>query len=204
MLLGLVPPQLFSPHPWIAYCSVHVVLSAIIGGFGLPLNGKLLDTVFPALDAATRSGAIIAGVNMVRSHPNPAVANSLFAQLIFGAIGSAGGGAVAATLGAWNSDWALSTPPFLKAGTGVLPTLEIWSGALAAALYGTLLNLHPSYEPVYGAVGMQAKPVVTPLGARSAVVLLLTLLYYVKVVAMHYLPKSQPIKQRVAVIKKMQ
>ena len=50
--------------------------------------------------------------------------------MLVGTIVSAGGGFLAGTLGAWNSDWTFSTPPMLRAGAGWLGTLDLWGGAL--------------------------------------------------------------------------
>lgn len=116
-LLCLPPPQLYSVTPWIIYCTTHIAMCTIFSGTFLPLSwpsGKFVDSVFPAIDAICRSGAIIGGVGAVKNHANPAVANSLLAQIIIGAVSSVGGGAAAGFFGVWDKEWSLKTPSFLK------------------------------------------------------------------------------------------
>lgn len=73
-----------------------------------------MDSIFAPIDAICRSGAIIGALSAVTNHPNPAVANSLLAQIIIGAVSSVGGGAAAGFFGVWDKEWSLKTPAFLK------------------------------------------------------------------------------------------
>ena len=112
-LLCMPPPQLYSTTPWIIYCSTHIVLTTVFSFVPWPTS-QVVDSLYPAIDAVCRSGAIIGSLGLVRSHPNPAVANSLLAQVIIGAVSSVGGGAAAGFLGVWDKEWSLKTPTFLK------------------------------------------------------------------------------------------
>lgn len=102
--------------PWIIYCSTHLAMNVVFSSYlvGSWPSGRLVDTLFPPIDAICRSAAIIAGIGMVQSHPNPALADSLLAQLIIGAVASVGGGAAAGFFGVWDNEWSLKTPGFLK------------------------------------------------------------------------------------------
>lgn len=183
--------MLVSPSPWIAYGGIHILLSALTSVGIVNINSKLIDTICPILDAVTKGGAIIAAVTAVQQHSNPAVAQSLFAQLLFGAFAPVGGATVAGLMNVWDADWHLSTPFFLKKGNTLLSTLDIWAGALSAAIYGALTAVHPTYQPVFASLGLSPKGIMTPLGARSIVVIFLTVLYSARVLLTHYTPVNQ-------------
>lgn len=193
MLLGQTPPMLVSPKPWMAYCSIHILVSFLAQLGILQPGSKVIETVCPILDAVTKSGAIIAAVTAAQQHSNPAVSQSLTAQLIVGAIAPVGGATAAGMLNVWDADWHLSTPSFLKSGNGVFSTLDIWSGAMSAAIFGALTAVHPNYQPFYTSLGLSPKGIMTPLGARSIVVIFLTILYSVRVIYTQYLvsPKTK-------------
>jgi len=186
-LMFLPPPQLLSISPWINYLAVHAL-------FGYAVDAvpslKAVDTALPLMDAIFRTGSICGAVNLAHSHPNPAIASSLFFQLLVGAAVSSGGGATAATLGVWNPEWTFRTPPILRGG--ILDTLDIWGGALAAALYGCLMGYHPAYEPYtrwlsgMGEKYVAGTPLMSPLEARSAAIALLTVLFSFRVYKVHY------------------
>lgn len=188
-LLSIPPPQILSAYPTINYLSTHIFLGIVLNALGAP-SAKTIDTVLPLLDAIMRTGAICSTVNIVTAHPNPAISSSLFLQLLIGAIASSGGGVAASTLAVWDPQWSLRTPPFLRGG--VVDTLDVWSGSVAAAVYGSLLALHPSYEPITrllsgnGEAYITGTPLMSPLEARSASVLVLTVLYSYRVYATHY------------------
>jgi len=190
VLLNQTPPQVFSPNPWMAYGSIHILISTFLYLFpSIPVSSQLTELGFwPLMDAATRSGAIAGGVMMVKAHPNPAISNSIFAQILIGALSASGGGLVASTLGVWNPNWSLSTPPVLRPGTGLIPSMDVWSGAIAAAIFGTLTMSHASYAPLSLAMGLHAKPHTTSLGARTIFTVFLTAMYFIRA---SYMVKAQ-------------
>jgi len=182
-LLCIPPAQLVSVHPWIVYSSVHALLSVI----DWQPSPWVLDTFLPPIDGVLRSGAVIGGVTLAKAHPSPAVSQSVFAQLVIGAISAGGGGLVASSLGVWEPDWRLRTPPVLKKGGNTfVGTLEFWSGSIAALLYGFLMNTHKEYSDAYGAMGFKARGVTTPLGARAFLVVFLTFVYGYRAFALHW------------------
>ena len=83
---------------------------------------------------------------------------------------------------------------------GIIDTLDIWSGSLAAAVYGVLLGFHPAYEPYTrfctGFIGgwkdvyVQGTPLMSPLEARSVSVIVLAVLYAFRTYRTHYVGKS--------------
>lgn len=171
--------------PWAIYGLTHIVLTTLLDAGVLPFpSPKLLDTSLPLIDAIARSAAIVGAVENCRNHPLPAVKQSLFAQLFLGAVASAGGGVTAGTLGVWEHDWRFRRPSFLNGG--VIATLDLWGGSLAAFIYGFLQLSHPWYGEVYEAYGFKPIAPLTPLGARSVSVIVLTGLYVTRVVSTHY------------------
>jgi len=186
-LLCQPPPQLYSTTPWVIYCTTHIALNTVFSFASWPA-GKLVDSAFPAIDAICRSAAIIGAMGAVKAHSNPNLANSLLAQIIIGAVSSVGGGAAAGFFGVWDNEWSLKTPGFLKGG--VIATMDVWAGAVAAFIYGVATQSHPAYEPVNEFLVGKPKAWMTPLGARSIVVVFLTVMYVIRVASMHYLPKK--------------
>jgi len=112
------------------------------------LSTKVVDSLLPLLDAILRTRTITGSLYLIPVSPSPTIANSLAMQWIIGAVSSSGGGQLAATFGVWKpfKDWDfLAKPVFLKGG--ILATLDVWGGLLAALLYGMLTHSHPSYQP---------------------------------------------------------
>lgn len=83
------------------------------------------------MDALLRTNAVTSTLGLLYA-PNvhPEYVSSPVTHMLLGAIVSAGGGFLVSTLGAWNADWAFSTPPVLRSGAGWLGTLDVWGGAL--------------------------------------------------------------------------
>lgn len=208
-MLSLPPPQILSASPSINYLSTHLLVGFLLSAFGSP-SSKTLDTFLPLIDAILRTGAITSSVNIVRAHPNPAVSSSLFLQLLIGAISSSGGGVSAATFGVWEPTWGLRTPPVLNADW--VGSLDVWSGSIAAAVYGYLAGTHPEYARARAYLShgdgaekvLEVDPLMTPLGARSAATVVLTVLYAYRTYRTHYggvtastvLQKSRQIKEK--------
>lgn len=170
-------------------------------------SGRFMDSVFPLIDAIGRSKAIMGSVEAVRRHPNPEIAGSLFAQLVVGAVASAGGGALAGFLGVMDKEWSVKTPAVLKGyvyflsnencyldlsiprvHSGLIPTMDFWAGALAAAIHGVVTYSHPAYSPINTFLIGKPKKFRSDIGAGNAVVLFLTANYIIRTVYMHYLP----------------
>lgn len=177
----------------------------LVASFGSP-PPKLLDTVLPIVDAVLRTGGVCYTVNLVHSHPNPAVSSSLFLQLLLGGVASAGGGAAASTLGVWETQWSLRTPPFLRGG--LLDTLDIWGGSIVAAVYGCLLGLHPAYEPYTRWLSGEGKayeagtPLMSPIEARSVSVFVLGALFAYRAYVTHYVAIKRPAPVQVKLVEK--
>ncbi|KAF9517577.1 hypothetical protein BS47DRAFT_1326382 [Hydnum rufescens UP504] len=197
--LSLPPPQILSAYPTINYLSVHILITYLLTNTSIPFPPpKVMDTFLPLIDAILRSGSICSCVTLAHTHPNDAISSSLFLQWFIGAVASAGGGISSVTLDIWNPEWSFRTPPFLRGG--VLDTLDMWSGSLAAAVYAMLLGFHPAYEPytrfcarfVPGWAGpyVQGTPLMSPLEARGVCVIGLTGLYAFRVYRTHYAGKS--------------
>lgn len=197
------PPQLLSIKPYINYLAVHVLFGYVIDFLPSP---KVIDTSLPLIDAIMRTGSICGAVQLAHTHSNPAIASSLFFQLLIGAVASAGGSVTASTLGVWNQEWSLRVPPFLRGG--LIDTLDLWSGSLAAAVYGCLLGLHPAYEPYTRFLSGQGEkyvagtPLMSPLEARSTTVLVLTALYAFRVYKTHYVERALPASAPVTIKEK--
>lgn len=175
-------------------------------------SGKLVDSVFPVIDAICRSGAIVGAVSAVRAHPNPLVANSLLAQVIIGGVASVGGGAAAGFFGVWDKEWSLKTPAFLKGYvccivtiyktaltcsicSGIIATMDLWAGSIAAIIYGIATLSNPAYEQAATYLVGSPKAMMTPLGGRALVVIFLSVMYFIRVFSIHYAPRmtSKPV-----------
>lgn len=197
------PPQLLSSYPWINYLSVYLLMDNLVDY--LP-SIKAVDSALPLFDAILRTGAICGAVNMAVTNPNPAIASSLFFQLLVGAVASAGGGVTATTLGVWNTEWAFRAPPVLRGG--FVDTLDLWSGSVSAAIYGCLAGTHPSYTPYtrwlsgQGEKYVAGSSLMAPNEARIVTALALTAIYSFRVYQVHYVaspiipPPPQPIKEK--------
>lgn len=154
-----------------------------------------LDTLLPVIDALARSFPITGAVLGVSAHPNPAIRGSLLFQLILGALASSGGGLAASTFNVFSSSWSFSTPPVLSAG--IWGSMDVWAGALGAAIFGLLTQSHPAYGPAIAALnGGKEGAIMTPLGARSVVVLVLTGLFAARAVVTHHMASPQASKAR--------
>jgi len=181
-LVGLPPPQLLSIHPWINYLSVHIILSVLLPTLPAP---RTLDTFLPVIDALTRSFPITGAVLTTQSHPNPTIRSNLFFQLILGGLSSSGGGLIASTLNVFSPTWSFGTPPILNAG--FWGTMDFWAGVVGAGVFGLLTRSNEGYAPVLARInGGKDTAIMTVLGARSVVVLVLTVLFAGRAVATHW------------------
>ncbi|KAG6894904.1 hypothetical protein C0992_004042, partial [Termitomyces sp. T32_za158] len=152
-LLGLPPPMLYSPAPYIIYLTTHLTLTLLTALFPRLLSRAvlaLLDTVLFPLDALVRTAAITNTTAYLSPSPASTVPaplrSSITTHLLIGALASAGGGLTASTLSTWSPSWALATPPVLRAPT-VWNTMDVWGGALVAAVHAMLVG-HPAFQRV--------------------------------------------------------
>lgn len=70
--------------------------------------------------------------------------------------------------------------------------MDVWAGAAGAFIYGVATQSHPGYMGLNEYLVGKPKAWMTPLGARSLMVIFLTVMYVLRVVSMHYLPKKAP------------
>lgn len=68
--------------------------------------------------------------------------------------------------------------------------MDVWAGSLAAVLYGIATFSNPAYAQVNTYLVGKPAPFMTPLGARSLVVVFLTAMYTIRVVSTHFVPKG--------------
>lgn len=112
---------------------VPQVISALIPSF-------LLDIALASLDAVNRTLTVTSVLSLLASHPDPALHHNAYAACVLSAIAVSFGGILASALGVWEAEWRVQTPRILKPGAGILGTLDVWSGALVAAVYMVLVN----------------------------------------------------------------
>lgn len=182
LLLGHVPPALISPTPWLAYSSVHILVSLFLHLVPVRVHHPTMDLGLFWLDAGTKSGAIFGAVAACANHTNPVVQQSLVAPVLLGALAPVGGGTLAHMLCVHEQNWGFTAPPWLKPGNGLLSTLDMWTGAIAVLLHGVLTQSHPGYEPWRSTLGLPAKGSFTPFGAKSFVVSFLMIAYGLRAV----------------------
>lgn len=149
-LSNSTPLQLISPLPLVTYTLVHIYLGVLLSVIP-PISPLWLDTLLPLLDGATRSNAIIGGINIARNHPsNPLLRESLLFQLLLGTLGACGGGQMAGTLGVFNRQkegWSLTTPPILKARS-ILEAIDVVAALAGAIAYSFSTNSHADWIKV--------------------------------------------------------
>ncbi|KAG6894319.1 hypothetical protein C0993_011811, partial [Termitomyces sp. T159_Od127] len=142
--------MLYSTTPYAIYLTTHLALTLLtflLPSLLTPTSLALLDTILFPLDALVRTAAITS----TTAHLSPAsptrvpapLQSSALTHLLIGALASAGGGLTASTLSTWSPSWVLSTPPVLRAPT-VWNTMDMWGGALVAAVYAALSG-HPAF-----------------------------------------------------------
>lgn len=200
------PPQLLSPLPLFNYLSTYLTLThpRLLPLYPSPAT---LDTVLPIIDALTRSFPISGTVLACANHINPAIRGSWMYQIILGGLAASGGGIAATTLGVFNPEWRVSTPPVLHSGW--LGSLDFTAAAIASAIFGFLINSNPAYTEIRKSIPYfssslttitkpdgttHIEPLMTTLGARSVVVLFLSLVYATRAYVLHG-SKGQQIKE---------
>lgn len=74
--------------------------------------------------------------------------------------------------------------------------MDVWAGSVAAILYGIATYSNPAYSQINTYLVGKPVPFMTPLGARSLVVVFLTAMYTIRVVSTHFVPKAgAPVSQ---------
>jgi len=197
IFLGLYPQQLYSVHPWISYLSVHILLTAILPYIQTALSPRMLDSILFPIDSVLRLSSITACVSLVQSHTDPRLSQSLFLQLLIGAVASAGGGITAATFDVWTPDWKFGTPVVLKSSW--VACTDVWGGAVTAFIYGLLTASHPTYQDILLSFSITSKPgpVLTPLGARAAATIVLAAIFLWKALVVHWFgAMRKPVKEK--------
>jgi len=187
ILLGLYPPQLYSVQPWISYLSVHLLLTGIIPHIQSVISPRILDTLLFPIDSVLRLSSITASLSLLQAHPDPHLSQSLFLQLIIGAVASAGGGVTAATFDVWTPEWKFGTPVILKSNW--VGSVDVWGGAVTAFVYGLLTASHPTHEHLLKSLSItsQPEPALTPLEARAAATIVLAVIFLWRVVVVHWI-----------------
>ncbi|KAF9269844.1 hypothetical protein L218DRAFT_850425 [Marasmius fiardii PR-910] len=194
-LLNLPPPPLYSIHPYVNYLGVHLLLTLAVSFFPtilFPQNLPTYDIVLFPLDAVLRVNAITTSLGILSTNPsvNPLLVRSPLFHLILGAVSSAGGGASAGTLSLWTSQWAFSTPVFLRSDAGWVGTLDLWGGSAVALIYG-LSTSHPAFEGLLPSVIVI--PSLSPLGAKALCTIVLGSLFGFR--ALYSVPAAAPPKE---------
>ena len=208
--MGTPPPQLLSAWPLLNYVSVYAFINSPYISPHHPTS-ETLDTVVPLIDGLTRAFPISGAVLACSTHSNPLIRNSLMYQIVLGGISASGGGIVASTLGVFSPEWRISTPPILS--SGFLGSLDFLAAAASSVIFGLLTSSHPVYInatnylatlPYLSPVGSKnvssgaTAPLMTVLGARSVVVLFLSVIYATKAYVLYGSPSVAHVKARKA------
>ncbi|KAL0072659.1 hypothetical protein AAF712_000422 [Marasmius tenuissimus] len=178
-LLNLPPPPIYSFMPYMNYLGVHFLLTFVTTLFPQilsPTNLPTYDVILFPLDAVLRVNSITSTIDLLSSNPNvnPLLKTSPLFHLIIGAVASAGGGVSAGTLSTWTSQWAFSTPVFLRPAAGLLATLDVWAGSIIALVYD-LATSHPAFDGFLPSFTLI--PVLSPLGARALCTIVLSAMF---------------------------
>jgi hypothetical protein len=86
----------------------------------------MLDTLLFPIDSVLRLTSITSSLSLLQSHADPRLSQSLFLQLLIGAVACAGGGITAATFDVWTPEWKFGTPVLLKSGW--VGSTDVWAG----------------------------------------------------------------------------
>jgi hypothetical protein len=167
-LLGLKPVQFLSPDPILAYSAIY--LAVMVAFAILPSLESLvpyLDLPFLAVDALTRSKAIASTVQLAQRDMD--YSTSSFAQTLLGMVSATAGGQIVSTFSMDEDEWRLRTPPFLKT-VNLVDSLDLWSAALGAYIFGAFNAVRPSHARLYRkGMGDGLSMLATPDGAQAGV-----------------------------------
>jgi len=147
----------------------------------------MLDTLLFPIDSVLRLTSITSSLSLLQSHVDPRLSQSLFLQLLIGAVACAGGGVTAATFDVWTPEWKFGTPVLLKSGW--VGSTDVWAGVVTAFTYGLLTASHPTYQYLLQSLSITSHPgpVLTPLGARAAATIVLATIFLWRVVVVHWI-----------------
>ena len=209
-LLRLPPPILYTLTPYQIYIPTHLFCTFLFTLFPDLLNPatssflSLLDTLAFPIDCMVRTGAVTGAIAHLQvtslgkptnSLIHPSLPSSPLTHLIIGALAASGGSLAASTFSTWSTNWSFSTPPVLRAPTlpaFLLASMDVWGGALAAAVYGTVTG-HPAFKPL-----RQSELVISLTGgsfkwteveARALCAIILTICSSVRVYKLHWAGK---------------
>lgn len=213
-LLSTPPPQLLDLTTFTQFVSIYLAVNNPRVAAFHPTQATL-DTIVPVLDALCRTFPIAAAVGLASNHTNPMIRGSLLYQFILGGFAAAGGGTLVRTFNMFSADWKLSTPPILY--SGLVGSVDFLAGAVAAGVYGFLSLSHPVYVDMANTLARlphvsdpnviekgtweASTPLMSPLGAKSVVVLVLAIIYATKAYVLNESPTVKMMrakKQRLA------
>ena len=149
-ILGLVPPQLLSPMPFINYVSIHIFFRLAFDFFGdyMPAT-NIVDLLMPLFDGVTRSASVFGALLAHSTHTNKAYSDSVFLQQVLGTISTTGGGQLASTFDVFSPQgWSFNTPPFLKS-VHFVQFIEFLAPFVATLAFGLATKSHPAYTAAF-------------------------------------------------------
>jgi hypothetical protein len=193
----------YSIHPYINYITTHLVLTLFFHLYPNLLDPKGFDTILFPLDALVRTSSVTSAVSLLSSQSptsiHPALIQSPLTHFIVGALASSGGGILAFTFSTWSSSWSFSTPPLLRAGVGLWGSVDFWGGGIVAIIYG-IVTRHEAFTDaaavLEGLGFMKMKGLgMEPLQAKALAAGVLTILFGVRVLMVHWTSKAGSVEK---------
>jgi hypothetical protein len=124
--------------PWLVYVATYLLIHST----GLSsLLANIPSTLLTLVDATTRSSGISALPTLIASSGVP---NNWWTHVILSGIAVSGGGWIAGAMGMTDAQWSLNTPAALRGG--LWATMDVWSGMLAAVVFGAVGQAYPEYK----------------------------------------------------------
>jgi hypothetical protein len=202
ILLGQPPSWLISPAPWMVLPLAYALLipTGMASYVTRTAPALFLNLVFAAIDGLTRGTTIAA---LAPALVSARVASTGWTYTLLSGIAVSGGGFIVSLLGLHESKWTLAKPSILDGG--ILNTLDCWGAMLVAAVYSSLLRLHPELDVfatrilpwipaklvTLGPTEEQPAAAVHPEAGRAVCVLLLGLLLGGRAVIQAVVPKDK-------------
>lgn len=166
--------QLVSFEPVLIYVSTHLITKRI----KLSLIGmKWFDCyLLPLLDGLLRVSTISSAIQSSTTHHHPEYADSLILQIFLGIISTSTSSLISQSFSITSSNLKLNRPQSIQ-DPNFINTLDLWSGALIASVYGFLLGHHPHHQTLSTWIGLKPHPQLSILHARAICSILLTFIY---------------------------